>query len=75
MMKLRGTRVNNRPYKKKTGKDDGETLWIRQLEVNYKVKGDCDDNVDDKLASMIDQLFKEGLNDALSINCYKGSKG
>ncbi|XP_062612901.1 uncharacterized protein LOC134274650 [Saccostrea cucullata] len=49
------------PCKKR--KEEGETSRFRQLGVKYKVKEDCDENVDEELASMINELFREGLNE------------
>lgn len=47
----------------KKSREDGETRRFRQLGVKYKVIEDCDENVDEELASMINELFIEGLND------------
>lgn len=49
------------PSKKR--REDGETSRFRQLGVKYKVTEDCDENVDEELAAMINELFREGLND------------
>ncbi|XP_061180713.1 uncharacterized protein LOC133189342 [Saccostrea echinata] len=49
------------PCKKRM--EDSETSRFKQLGVKYKVKEDCDENVDEELASMINELFREGLND------------
>lgn len=49
------------PSKKR--REDGETSRFRQLRVKYKVTEDCDENVDEELAAMINELFREGLND------------
>lgn len=46
------------PLSKKS-REDGETRRFRQLGVKYKVIEDCDENVDEELASMINELLQE----------------
>lgn len=60
------------PCKKR--KEDFETSQFRQLGVKYKVKEDCDKKVDDELALMINELFREGINDDYFNELLKGIK-